>query len=101
MKKGVIITIVIVAVVLIGAVVAYFLLSKDDNKNGNGETNGTKYIVATADTALNVRKDASTSSDKLGTVEKGDFVFVTETKNNFGYVPNLGGWLSMDYLTKA
>lgn len=101
MKKGTIIAIVIVAVVLIGAVVAYFVFFSNDKEGGKGDKKGTLYRVNTAETALNVRQDADVTSGVITTVDKGSTISITEVKNNFGYSPSVGGWLSMDYLKKA
>ena len=101
MKKGTIIAIVVVAVVLIGAVVAYFVFFSKDENGGNGDTKGDLYVVNTAETALNVRASADVNSDAINAVDKGSKIRITEVKNNFGYSPSAGGWLSMDYLTKA
>lgn len=101
MKKGTIIAIVVVAVVLIGAVVTYFLFFSKDKNSGNSDTKGDLYVVNTAETALNVRTAADVNSEAINAVDKGSKIRITEVKNNFGYSPSVGGWLSMDYLTKA
>lgn len=98
MKKGHIIAIVVVALVLIGAVVAYFLLTREDNGGKKGNKN--KYIVSTSETGLNVRMEPDVTAEKITTIDKGSEVEIVEIKNNFGRLSS-GGWVSMDYLTKA
>ena len=100
MKKGHIIAIVVVALVLIGAVVAYVLLSGKDNGKGGGKGNKNKYIVSTEETGLNVRMEPDVTAEKITTIDKGSEVEIVEIKNNFGRLSS-GGWVSMDYLTKA
>ncbi len=100
MKKGHIIAIVVVALVLIGAVVAYFLLSGKDNGKGGGKDKKNKYIVSTAETGLNVRMDPDVTAEKIASLDRGAEVEIVEVKNNFGRLSS-GGWVSMDYLTKA
>lgn len=97
MKKGHIIAIVVVALVLIGAVVAYFLLTREDNGK-KGSKN--KYIVSTSETGLNVRMEPDVTAEKITTIDKGSEVEIVEVKNNFGRLSS-GGWVSMDYLTRA
>ncbi|MCR4800168.1 MAG: SH3 domain-containing protein [Bacteroidales bacterium] len=100
MKKGHIIAIVVVAIVLIGAVVAYFLLSGKDNGKSKGKGNKNKYIVSTAETGLNVRVEPDVTAEKIASLDRGTEVEIVEVKNNFGRLSS-GGWVSMDYLTKA
>lgn len=100
MKKGHIIAIVVVALVLIGAVVAYFLISGKDNGKGGGKSNKNKYIVSTAETGLNVRMEPDVTAEKIASLDRGTEVEIVEVKNNFGRLTS-GGWVSMDYLTKA
>lgn len=97
MKKGYIIAIVVVAIVLIGAVVAYFLLTRED---GDKKGNKNKYIVSTSETGLNVRMEPDVTAEKITAIDKGSEVEIVEIKNNFGRLSS-GGWVSMDYLTKA
>lgn len=98
MKKGHIIAIVVVALVLIGAVVTYFLLTREDNSGKKKSKN--KYIVSTSETGLNVRMEPDVTAEKVTTLDKGSEVEIVEIKNNFGRLSS-GGWVSMDYLTKA
>ena len=97
MKKGHIIALVVVALVLIGAVVAYFLLTRED---GGKKKSKNKYIVSTSETGLNVRMGPDITAEKITTIDKGSEVEIVEIKNNFGRLSS-GGWVSMDYLTKA
>ncbi|MBQ3068800.1 MAG: SH3 domain-containing protein [Clostridia bacterium] len=59
---------------------------------------GTYYITAPADDPLNVRDSASTSGNKVDTVQVGDLVDVTELSGNWGkFVSPNGstGWASI------
>ncbi len=55
---------------------------------------GSKGTVTSA--TLNIRKEASSSSDKVGTYKKGDKVEILEVKNNWGRTDK--GWISLTYV---
>lgn len=59
-------------------------------ESGNTNTKG----VVTAE--LNIRKEASTDSEKVGSYQKGDVVSILETKNGWGRTNK--GWISMEYV---
>ena len=50
----------------------------------------------TAD-VLNVRKGASTSYDKVGTLNKGEQITISKIENNWGYIEERDGWISLAY----
>ncbi|MCR5636098.1 MAG: SH3 domain-containing protein [Clostridiales bacterium] len=59
------------------------------------------YKVTTQGGNLNLRPNASSSGNPIGSVPNGTIVYVTEFSNGFGKTTYNGqtGWLSMDYLT--
>ncbi len=60
-----------------------------------------KYRVTTNSSNLNVRASYSASSALVTSVAKGTEITITQiTDTNWGYCPDLGGWLSLDYCTK-
>ncbi|WP_281522332.1 C39 family peptidase [Mogibacterium timidum] len=50
---------------------------------------------------LNVRGGAGTSYAKIGGLANGTKVTITQISGNWGYAPNAGGWVCMDYLVKV
>lgn len=46
---------------------------------------------------LNVRKGASTSYDKVGTLNKGEQITITKIDGQWGYVEEKDGWISLAY----
>ena len=50
---------------------------------------------------LNVRGGAGTSYAKIGGLANNTKVTVTQISGNWGYAPNAGGWVCMDYLVKV
>lgn len=59
-------------------------------ESGNANTKG----VVTAE--LNIRKEASADSEKVGSYQKGDVISILETKNGWGRTNK--GWVSMEYV---
>lgn len=62
---------------------------------GNNNTQNIKGVVDTND--LNIRSEASTDGDILGSYNKGDVVTILETKDGWGRTSK--GWIKMDYVT--
>lgn len=60
----------------------------------NNSGNGTKGVVTATD--LNIRSEASTTSDRVGGLTYGDRVTILETKNGWGRISQ--GWISMQYV---
>lgn len=50
---------------------------------------------------LNVRGGPGTSYAKIGGLANNTKVTVTQISGNWGYAPNTGGWVCMDYLVKV
>ncbi len=78
--------------------------NKDDDKdtdtdsttnNGNGSTTVQFKGIVTA-TQLNVRSDASTNSDRIGSLNYGARVEILEKKGNWGRTKD--GWISLDHV---
>lgn len=46
---------------------------------------------------LNIRKGASTSYDKVGTLNKGEQIIINKIENNWGYIEEKDGWISLAY----
>lgn len=63
----------------------------DDNKPTGDKTMG----VVTA-SELNIRKEASTNSEKVGSYKYGDRIAILEIKNGWGRTDK--GWISMTYV---
>lgn len=63
---------------------------------GSAVTDGSKGTVTSG---LNIRKEASSSSDKVGEYKKGDEVTILETKGNWGRTDK--GWISLNYVSFA
>jgi len=61
-----------------------------------GESVNIKGVVATG---LNIRSEASTTSDIKGTYNKGDVVTILETKNGWGRTNK--GWIKMEYVNTS
>ncbi len=62
--------------------------------NNNTTATGTKGTVTASE--LNIRKEASGTSTKVGSYKKGDTVTILETKNGWGRTDK--GWISMQYV---
>ena len=63
--------------------------------NTEALTSGAKGTVNASE--LNIRKEASSSSDKLGAYKKGDKVEILETSGSWGRTDK--GWISLNYVT--
>ena len=63
-----------------------------DNVNYN---TGNYYVTATR--GLNVRKSPNTNSTILYAISKGTDFSVTEVDGSWGYSPEMGGWLCLNY----
>ena len=63
---------------------------------GSAVTDGSKGTITSG---LNIRKEASSSSDKVGEYKKGDEVTILETKGNWGRTDK--GWISLNYVSFA
>lgn len=64
--------------------------------SGNTNPSGTgTYGVITA-SELNIRSEASSNSDRVGSYTYGDRITITETKNGWGHTNK--GWVSLDYV---
>lgn len=50
----------------------------------------------TAD-VLNIRKGSSISYDKIGTLNEGEQITINKIENNWGYVEEKNGWISLAY----
>lgn len=71
--------------------------NKDDNKTNtttNNNTKGTPGVVTGSE--LNIRKDASQTSDRVDSYKYGDRVTILETKNGWGRTNK--GWISLNYV---
>lgn len=114
MGKGVKIAIVIVCLaILAGAIFVYrkqnrLIVSPVPNKDNENNDSGfpRNGIVVTESTALNVRQsegeaDGETNtSTAISCLNKGDSVTIERLSGNkqWGYVPERGGWVSMNYI---
>lgn len=67
----------------------------DDNTAGNGSTTVQFKGIVTA-TQLNVRSDASTTSETVGSLSYGARVEIYEKSGNWGRTKD--GWISLDYV---
>ena len=63
------------------------------NNNTTTTTGGTKGIILTE---LNIRKEASQNSDRVGGYKYGDRVTIQETSNGWGRTDK--GWISLNYV---
>ena len=63
------------------------------------EETSAEYIGKVTADSLNIRANAGSQYKKVGTLKKGNYVWVKKIKNNWGYVNNLG-WVSMKYISK-
>ena len=68
----------------------------DKDTNVQGTAANIKGIVNTAE--LNIRKEPSTNSDRVGGYTYGNRVIITETKDGWGKTDK--GWISMNYIYK-
>lgn len=66
----------------------------------SGSSTYTLYQVKSP-IGLNVRGGAGTSYAKIGGLANGTKVTITQISGNWGYAPNAGGWVCMDYLVKV
>lgn len=64
------------------------------NIENGGVSAGSKGTITASE--LNIRKDASKTSDKVGTYKKGDAVEILEVKGNWGKTDK--GWISLTYV---
>ena len=62
--------------------------------NTTTTTGGTTYFITASE--LNIRDQAGTNGNKVGTYVKGDKVVVTETSNGWGKTDK--GWISLNYV---
>lgn len=62
----------------------------------SGETVNIKGVVSTG---LNIRKEPGTTSDRVGSYNKGDVVTIVETKNGWGRTNK--GWIKMEYVNTS
>ena len=68
---------------------------KKDNTSGNGSTTVQFKGIVTA-SELNIRNDASTSAERVGSLKYGARVEILEKSGNWGRVKD--GWISLDYV---
>lgn len=68
--------------------------TEDEETPTSTETNIKGVITASG---LNIRKEASTTSDRVGSYNKGDVVTILETKNGWGRTNK--GWIKMEYVS--
>lgn len=61
--------------------------------NNNANASSIKGVITTG---LNIRKEASTTSAKVGAYAKGDVVTILEVKNGWGRTNK--GWIKMEYV---
>ena len=66
----------------------------DNNNTTTTNTNATKGVVIANE--LNIRKEASTGSDKVGTYTYGTRISILETSNGWGRTDK--GWISLNYV---
>ena len=64
---------------------------------------GLKFTVKVICNELNIRKEASFTSQVVGTVKKGDVYTIVEVSNGLGRLKSGAGWISMgtDYVEKV
>lgn len=67
---------------------------KEDDKDTGNNANGTKGVVIANE--LNIRKEASTNGERVGSYKYGDRVTLLETKNGWGRTNK--GWVSLQYI---
>lgn len=63
---------------------------------------GVKYLnnyIVHVESCLRVRKEPNTTSEILGSLKNNTYIYVKEKRQNWGYVPNLNGWVCLDYCT--
>jgi uncharacterized protein YgiM (DUF1202 family) len=58
-------------------------------------------VQVTATTGLNIRKEASKSASKIGTLKYKDKVTISKTSGNWGYIASKKGWICLDYAKKV
>ena len=76
----------------------YLVKVAEESTTKKQETStGTKYKVTA--TVLNVRSGPGTSNARVATLNNGDVITITETKDGWGKYS--GGWVSMEYLVKV
>ena len=56
-------------------------------------------IKGVISTGLNIRKEPSTTADRVGSYNKGDVVTILETKDGWGRTNK--GWIKMEYVTTS
>ena len=66
-----------------------------DNTSGNGSTTVQFKGIVTA-SELNIRSDASTTAERVGSLPYGSRVEILEKSGNWGRVKD--GWISLDYV---
>ena len=71
--------------------------TSDDKQNNDTTTTSIKGTVTVKE--LNIRKEASSDSDRVGSYVKGDSVTILETKNGWGRTDK--GWISMQYVSTS
>lgn len=81
----------------------YVKTTADGTETGSGTGTGTGGSTTTTSTKgtvtaaeLNIRKEASTTSEKVGSYKKGDTITILETSNGWGRTDK--GWVSMKYV---
>lgn len=72
--------------------------NNNNNTNNNTNTDTSKDPAVVTASELNIRKEASQTSDKVGTYKRGDRITILETKN--GWVRTDKGWVSAEYVYK-
>lgn len=79
---------------------SYVRLSSDGSSGSSGESGGGDTLTATTTTSVNLRKEGSTSSDKLGTYPKGTRVTVLDKGSEWSKVDISGkvGYMFNTYL---
>jgi SH3-like domain-containing protein len=58
-------------------------------------------VKVTAKSGLNIRKNASTLSRKVGALTYGTVVTISKVSGKWGYVSNKAGWISLSYTSKV
>ena len=68
----------------------------DANKNNTTNTDTANIKAVVTATELNIRKEASATSDRVGSYVYGDRITVLETSNGWGRTNK--GWIHLDYV---
>ena len=78
-------------------------ISSSDSPGESPSLPGLKFTVKVICNELNIRKEASFTSQVVGTVKKGDVYTIVEVSNGLGRLKSGAGWISMgtDYVEKV